>query len=62
MKRNKSRVSERQIDAFKRQEARDNRSPREQVVWLDNILGKGKGAKRERARLDKIMEARKGSK
>lgn len=37
------------------QEARALRSPQEQMVKLDQLLGKGQGAVRERARLRKQM-------
>jgi hypothetical protein len=38
--------------AEKRQEARDDRSAQEQLALLDMRFGKGKGAVRERARLE----------
>lgn len=42
----------RREDASKRQEARDKRSPQEQIALLDKRLGKGVGAQRERAKLE----------
>lgn len=40
-----------------RQEARDARSPREQLAALNQRLGIGVGAKRERARLQALIDA-----
>ena len=42
--------------ALERQEAASKRSPIEQLARLDNMLGVGKGAKKERAKLAKKME------
>ena len=42
---------QKQTEADSRQEARDTRSDKEQLQRLDQMLGKGKGAKRERERL-----------
>ncbi len=49
----RDRLKERQEDALERQEARASRSNSEQIAHLDRILGKGKGAVKERARLAK---------
>jgi len=38
--------------AAERQEARANRTPQEQIALLDRKLGKGKGAVKERKRLE----------
>lgn len=53
MKRNKTRMTERREDAVKRQEIRNSLSPREQLARLDTRLGKGVGATKERARLER---------
>jgi len=45
----------RRKDAIERQEERNKRSPLEQLKELDARLGIGVGAKRERARLEKLM-------
>ncbi len=42
----------RQAEAEVRQEDRDKRTPAEQIAKLDKKLGKGKGAKKERKRLE----------
>ena len=44
----------RQAEAEVRQEDRDKRTPVEQIAKLDKKLGEGKGAKKERKRLEKI--------
>ena len=44
----------RQAEAEVRQEERDKRSPAEQITKLDKKLGEGKGAKKERKRLEKL--------
>lgn len=38
--------------AIERQEAANNRSAKEQLARLDELFGKGQGAKKERARLE----------
>lgn len=43
------------LDARKRNEERAKRTPKEQIARLDKMLGKGKGAKRERQRLSKLI-------
>ena len=43
-------------EALKRQELRDKRTPQEQLEVLDNKLGVGVGAIKERYRLIKIIE------
>jgi hypothetical protein len=57
-----SKASDRQVKrvaAEERQAERDKRSPKEQLAYLDKILGIGVGAKRERARLEKLIEEKK---
>ena len=49
----RDRQSSRREDAIERQAARDSLSNSEQIARLDKILGKGKGAVKERARLSK---------
>lgn len=46
-------------DAEARQRQRDELTPEEQIAVLDERLGVGKGAKKERARLAKLIEERK---
>jgi hypothetical protein len=46
----------RQQEAQERAEVRASRSPEEQLAVLDKRLGKGKGAQRERARLQALIE------
>ena len=48
--------SERKEEAVQRQELRDKRTPQEQLEVLDNKLGVGVGAIKERYRLIKIIE------
>ena len=45
-----------------RQEARNNRSPEQQLALLDSRLGAGRGAGRERARLQAMIEKQKSKK
>jgi hypothetical protein len=49
----------RREEAEKRQSARDARSPEQQLALLDSKLGDGKGAKKERARLQAIIDGEK---
>ena len=48
-------------DAELRQVVRDARSHEEQLEWLDDRLGIGLGAKRERARLERLIEQAKNN-
>lgn len=52
-KKNRLRVEKRQDEADTRNNERANRSAKQQLALLDKRLGKGKGAKKERARLQK---------
>lgn len=45
-----------QQDAIDREVARSLRSPKEQLARLDEILGKGVGAVKERTRLTKMVK------
>lgn len=47
---------ERSENAKKLAEERAKRSPKEQLALLDQKLGKGEGAKKERARLQALMQ------
>lgn len=53
--------SMRQESAEKRQEERAKRSPKEQLVRLDNMFGKGEGAQKERKRLQEMIDKEKQS-
>ncbi len=53
----RDRQDSRREDAIERQAARDSLSNSEQIARLDKILGKGKGAVKERARLSKQESA-----
>ncbi len=48
---------QRRAEALKRKVHRAERSAKEQLLKLDAMLGRNKGAKRERTRLKKILEA-----
>ena len=48
--------NERKEKALVRQKVREKMTPQEQLDRLDMLLGKGVGAKRERARLTKQLE------
>ena len=53
----------RQESAKKCAEARANRTDQQQIKHLDKLLGKNKGAKKERARLkDRIRQSKEGKK
>jgi hypothetical protein len=51
-----TRREEKRQQALARQEARNKLTPAQQLAKLDALLGKGKGAKRERARLQKLID------
>jgi len=55
-KKRNDRRSTRRESAEERREAREARTPQEQLARLDRLLGKGKGAAKERARLKKLAE------
>ena len=48
-----SRKDKRREEALERQEARNQRTNKQQLEWLDEKLGKGQGAVKERKRLSK---------
>jgi len=48
--------------ALERNEARSERSPQQQLAVLDERLGKGVGAEKERARLKKLIRMSKNKK
>ncbi len=50
------RLEQRREEAVSRQAERDSRTPEEQLEKLDLLLGVGEGAKKERARLHRIIE------
>ncbi len=50
------RRSIRQEEAIERQNTRNSLTPAQQIEHLDNILGEGKGAKKERARLEHLIK------
>lgn len=54
-------IEDRRESAKRRQEERAKRSPLEQLQRLDSLLGKGEGAKRERARLEALIAKEKTS-
>lgn len=47
---------DRQVEARQRQEDRDSLTPSQQLAALDERLGKGQGALRERKRLKALIE------
>ena len=49
------RIEDRQKEALIRQELRQKRNPEAQLKLLDKRLGKNKGAKKERQRLNKLI-------
>ena len=52
----RSRREKRQREAIERQSRREKRTPQEQLQILDQRLGPGIGAERERARLTSMIE------
>jgi len=56
MKLHKSRLHKRQSEADERNEKWASLSPREQLKVLDERLGKGVGAKRQRARIASLIK------
>lgn len=54
-RRNKVKLSVRRQTASERLKLRNGRTPEQQLAELDKRLGKGVGAKRERARLAKML-------
>tara|TARA_R110000824_G_scaffold36852_2_gene113978 strand:- start:609 stop:836 length:228 start_codon:yes stop_codon:yes gene_type:complete len=54
------RKMKRQAQAIKRAVQRAHRTINEQISRLDTLLGKGKGAKRERDKLKKLIAMKKG--
>lgn len=55
MKRNRTQIKRRQDGADDRQLITDALTPKERLARLDKRLGKGVGAKRERARLEPLV-------
>lgn len=51
-------LERKRTEAQQRQEGRDTLSPEEQIEVLNRRLGKGRGARKERARLDRMVEER----
>ena len=56
MKMNNGRKQERQKEAKERQELRESLSDQKQLDKLDKMFGKGKGATKERKRLEARIE------
>ena len=54
-KMNNGRKQDRQKEAVNRQICRDKLTNTQQIDKLDDLFGKGKGAKKERARLEKVI-------
>jgi hypothetical protein len=50
------RMKFRKEEAQKRQDARNHRTPEQQLALLDSRLGAGQGARKERARLAALIE------
>lgn len=57
-----SRKDDRRKRATERQEMRAKRTPQEQLRILDERFGEGKGATKERARLQAVIEAAEAAK
>mgnify|MGYP006118843759 CR=1 FL=1 len=51
-------VEDRREQALRMQEERATRSSAQQIERLDKMFGKGKGAKKERARLERPSKAK----
>lgn len=56
-----SRKDKRRADAAERAEVQSARTPKEQLQRLDQLLGKGIGAQKERTKLQKAIEAEKAA-
>ena len=52
-------LKQKQMETEERNKLRAQRTPEEQLARLDHILGKGVGAKKERAKLAKLIANRK---
>jgi hypothetical protein len=50
-------IEEKRQEAQARQELRNERTPAQQLALLDERFGPGKGAKRERTRLEAIINS-----
>lgn len=59
--RKEARIQETAEIAARNREARVERTPAQQLAHLDKILGRDKGAQRERRRLKLQMETKRGS-